>query len=159
MRSSSTPSPVARLQRTGLLDSYCGALSVRIAGSCMEPTIFDGDRLAVESRRPHPGDVVVFFDRHSRLVAHRFLGSWPVVRGREPKRWAWVSAADNARALDRPVPRSSFVGIVTGIADQPYRPSLSRRLHSTLRLLRFATAAAGRRIFSARSPAVSNIGE
>lgn len=151
------PAPSSRateqLVRSGLLGDrgLRGALGISTLGSCMEPTIRDGERLTVEARRPLPGDVVVFFDHHQRLVAHRLLG-WRL--SRQPPagrlRLIWATAADRGTALDRPVDRDRQVGVVTRVSGVAYRPSFARRLLSGGRFLGFAARALTVRCFGRR---------
>jgi hypothetical protein len=118
----------------------------------MEPWLRDGQKLTVEVRFAWPGDVVVFFDQHRRLVAHRLLGyrigSFGGSRGRHDFRFAWVTAADRGGRLDPPVGRDQQVGVVSAVDGQARLPSWSQRLRSTVRFLRFGGQALWRRAIS-----------
>jgi hypothetical protein len=122
-----------------------GTLKLRAHGGCMEPAIRDGEELTLSAvRLPWPGDVVAALDDLGRVKVHRLVGYRPCWRGRRPS-LALVTRADNARALDTPVPLDRLIGRVQPVGRR--RPAtLGDRLEAIAAFLHVAARSLSRRL-------------
>lgn len=85
-----------------------GALTLRVAGDCMSPTLRRGELVDVVGQAFYlPGDVVAFQRADGELVVHRFLGYAPKGSG-----LACILRADDASRRDAAVPMSRVLGRV-----------------------------------------------
>lgn len=124
--------------RTAVFDSLKeelkikGFLTLRVAGSCMEPLIVDNSVLQIT----HPescfsGDILVYSCPYqNKLIVHRYLG-----RGRGQGRWKYLLMSDNAERPDILVDPKNVLGKVCQIDNQHFAISLNQRVSSSVRYI------------------------
>ena len=113
-------------------------LKLRARGTCMEPSIGDGEELTLSAvRLPWPGDIVAALDELGRIRVHRLLGYRPCWRGGRPF-LALVTRADNVRAIDTPVPLARLIGRVERIGERRPTIQVDDRLKAIAAFLRGA---------------------
>ena len=101
--------------RALILGSLAGfdAVSFRVTGDCMRPTLAPGDivRVAgVDRRRPRFGDVVLVATGEG-LRLHRLVWRLPLVFSR------WRTKGDRAAGFDGPLSPERALGTVLGVED------------------------------------------
>lgn len=122
------------LQTTAVLRELAASepVSLTVNGSCMHPTLADGDRIRVRRGRCYlPGDLLAFRRSDGRLLVHRLLG---YTIGRHGLRV--LARGDRLSREDEPVALTQVVGRV--IATGHHRTSVQwvARLRAVLHYLR-----------------------
>lgn len=122
------------LQTTAVLRELAASepVSLTVNGSCMRPTLADGDRIRVRSTRCYlPGDLLAFRRSDGRLLVHRLLG---YTIGRRGLRI--LASGDRLSREDEPVALTQVVGRVIAIGHHRTSVQWVARLRAVLDYLR-----------------------
>ena len=96
-----------------------------VSGTCMEPTLRDGQKLLVRRQGwALPGDIVAFRRTigGGEFVVHRLVGARPSRRG-----WVWLTQADNWESADPAVSPHQLLGVaLTPVAAMDRARALAR---------------------------------
>lgn len=77
----------------------------------MQPFLAEHTEIMVETRLWYwPGDVLVIWTSHRRLLVHRLIAAYPQTTG-----WRWMTQADAATAPDAAVTHGQILGRVQGL--------------------------------------------
>ena len=103
-----------------------------ISGSCMNPTLRDGDQVTIVSRRHYlPGDVIAYFcPCLETWIAHRFLGY--VLTNHQ---WKFMLMADSACKPDILIEKKYIIGKVVATEFDAFPVRLSQRFTATRRYI------------------------
>ena len=83
---------------------------ISVVGSSMEPTLIEGDRIAIKKKKEYDvGDILVFLYKHNELLVHRLL---------RKESGLYLCKGDNAFRLED-IEYSQIVGCVTSINGFP----------------------------------------